>query len=276
MFESDLPILTTELEEEFVCELPSGQYLPVEASDAQLQHLRQKLNEGELVSAETTIEGMVLVENIDEGNNTSSTVATLPSGDIILKPGSGQSSINKQRRNLNLIQQNHHQHRKLAVYEGQKQVLVVRVIDSNNLAHPDSPRIMSDKVFGTYGDSATMTSQFYACSFGKLTITNDYFKNGNRNAAAINSTLAAPGVVEVNISVPLKTSTNGIIRNAVTAAVNSKLGFTLPGDLDHVMYVLEACYVDCGWAAYAYVNSWNSVYQRNYYKMVGVQMHEIG
>ena len=25
-----------------------------------------------------------------------------------------------------------------------------------------------------------------------------------------------------------------------------------------------------------YVNSWNSVYQRNYYKYVGVQVHEIG
>ena len=276
VLESDLPLLTTELEEEFVCELPSGQYLPVQASDDQLQHLRQKLNEGELVSAETTIEGMVLVENIDEGNNTSNTVATLTSGDIILKPGSGQNSINKRRRNLSLIQKNNHQHRKLAVYEGQKQVLVVRVVDSNNLAHPDSPQTMSDKIFGTNGDSSTMTSQFYACSFGKLAITNDYSKNGNPNAAAINSKLSAPGVVEVKINVSLETSDSGTIRNAVTDAVNSKLGFTLPGDLDHVMYVLEACYVGCGWAAYAYVNSWNSVFQKNYYKMVGVQMHEIG
>jgi len=42
------------------------------------------------------------------------------------------------------------------------------------------------------------------------------------------------------------------------------------------MYMLEGCYGNCGWAAYAYVDHWNSVYQGNYYYMTGVQMHEIG
>ena len=32
----------------------------------------------------------------------------------------------------------------------------------------------------------------------------------------------------------------------------------------------------CGWAAYAYVNSWMSVYQAHYYKLVGVTVHELG
>jgi len=39
------------------------------------------------------------------------------------------------------------------------------------------------------------------------------------------------------------------------------------------MYVLHSCIVGCGWAAYAGVNSWYSVYQGGYYKQVGVQMH---
>ena len=68
------------------------------------------------------------------------------------------------------------------------------------------------------------------------------------------------------------------------------------------MFVLEKCYNGCGWAAYAYVNSWMSVYQVRihvalacyakavvshsdrtaikwqsvYYKHVGVQVHELG
>lgn len=43
------------------------------------------------------------------------------------------------------------------------------------------------------------------------------------------------------------------------------------------MYALEGCYGNgCGYAAYAYVNSWNSVYVGNYYKAVGVQVHELG
>ena len=37
------------------------------------------------------------------------------------------------------------------------------------------------------------------------------------------------------------------------------------------MYVVEKCYVGCGYAAYAYVNGWLSVYQDQFYKHVGVQ-----
>jgi hypothetical protein len=37
------------------------------------------------------------------------------------------------------------------------------------------------------------------------------------------------------------------LNSAVTQAVEAKLGRSLPGPWDHVMYVLEACYVDCGW-----------------------------
>ena len=61
--------------------------------------------------------------------------------------------------------------------------------------------------------------------------------------------------------------------NAVTSAVYNDFGISLPGQYQQVMYVLEGCYQDCGWAAYAYVNSWLSVYQGAYYKYVGVQMH---
>ena len=44
-------------------------------------------------------------------------------------------------------------------------------------------------------------------------------------------------------------------------AEHNYFGISLPGDYQQVMYVVEDCYGDdCGWAAYAYVNSWNSVY----------------
>ena len=42
------------------------------------------------------------------------------------------------------------------------------------------------------------------------------------------------------------------------------------------MYVIERCYNGCGWAAYAYPNSWMSVYQMEYYKHAAVQLHELG
>jgi hypothetical protein len=48
--------------------------------------------------------------------------------------------------------------RKLAVYQGEKQVLVVRVSDVNGLVNSDSADIMSDKVFRMHGDTATIVS----------------------------------------------------------------------------------------------------------------------
>ena len=42
------------------------------------------------------------------------------------------------------------------------------------------------------------------------------------------------------------------------------------------MYIIEKCYNGCGWAAYAYPNSWMSVYQMEYYKHAAVQLHELG
>ncbi len=46
----------------------------------------------------------------------------------------------------------------------------------------------------------------------------------------------------------------------------------IPANL--VLNTLSFAFIDR--AAYAYVNSWNSVYQKNYYKFPGVQTHEIG
>jgi hypothetical protein len=51
----------------------------------------------------------------------------------------------------------------------------------------------------------------------------------------------------------------------------------LPGPYDHVMYILEKCYVDCTYAAYAYINGYlGVVYQGENYKYVGGLMHETG
>ena len=85
----------------------------------------------------------------------------------------------------------------------------------------------------------------------------------------------ATGVIEVTINKSFETDTNNDIRNAITTAVQDKLGITLPGPYDYVLYSVENCYNDCGWAAYAYINYWNSVYQNVYYKRPGVLMHEV-
>ncbi|KAL7485157.1 hypothetical protein ACHAW6_010765 [Cyclotella cf. meneghiniana] len=271
--------MTFSTDEQFVCELFDGSDIPIEATLDQMEELRALLNNGTLVSAESSIEVQQQQQQQDllvnsqqiqmmmrerphpysQPATTSPIRLTLPPGQIKLR----QPSTTNSNDNNNT--------RRLTSYHGDKPVLVVKVTDVNGLSHPDSPSIMSDKVFGTYGDTATMKSQFAACSFNKLNII-----PGGQDSNKISRELSAPGVVEVNIPIDITTSTQGDIRKEVKKSVEDKLGFILPGVFHHVMIVLEGCYIECGWSAYAFVNSWLSVYKGNNYKYPAVQLHEIG
>lgn len=153
---------------------------------------------------------------------------------------------------------------------------MVRVTDKNGLARDETAAQISDDVFGTNGDPVNLKSQLEGCSMNKLTIQagvpqhEQLYSNPNS------------GVLEVTIDVSLD-NTRSVVRNSITAAVNDKLGISLPGPYDQVMYVIQKCIRiqdnpnrRCGWAAYAYYNNWSSVYQGRYYKLVGVQVHELG
>ena len=147
--------------------------------------------------------------------------------------------------------------------EGDKNVLVVKVIDSQDLAIPDSTDAISDNIFGTFGDSLNLRSQMKACSFDTIDMI----------PAEVNGHTDSPGVIEVSIDISLKENNRSTIQNAVTTALQQLLGQALPANYDHVMYLLEGCYDGCGWAAYANTNSFLSVYQGNYYKYAAVQSH---
>jgi hypothetical protein len=155
---------------------------------------------------------------------------------------------------------------------GVKHVLVVKVIDVNGKARIETPSQISDDIFGTNGDAVNLKSQMNACSMGRLDIL-----PGDDSAGVVNQDLYdAPGVITVNIDISIETNTRTNVENAITAKVQDKMGMTLPGPYDLIMYVVEKCYVECGYAAYAYVNRYISVYQGVNYKYVGVLMHEIG
>ena len=243
-------------QEMFDCILPSGLSIPIIGTEAQLEALRYQLNRGTFVSGESTLDGLQIsgVANNPNGlwEDTSafvgaikSAVATLPEGEWNFKPIP---------HNL-LTNANHG--RKLASYEGTKKVLVVRISDKNGLVNPDSPSVMSDKIFGTYGDKYTMTSQFEACSYGKLKMSYDY---------GFNVPTDAPGVVEVQINGDLTKESIFDLRNEFRTATEAKIGRSLPNSFDHVLFVIEACYNKCGWAGFATVNGWMSVYHKHHYK----------
>ncbi len=153
--------------------------------------------------------------------------------------------------------------RRLATVEGDKPFLVVKVTDSQGRQLQDSTDEISDQIFGTFGDELTLKSQMDACSFGKVDIISG---NGDQHESS-------PGVIEVTITKSLVGYGRNVIMQAVTQETEALLGHSLPGPYTNVMYLLEACYSDCGWLSYAHVNSWLSVYQGEYYKYAGVQMH---
>jgi hypothetical protein len=224
---------------DFVCEtdeLGGLGTFHVALNDAQKKLFEEGMNNGNVVSGLTTLQGAY-----HEGD------------EIIMEENTvfGRKEEQPKAENKN------------------KSILVVRVTDKDGKVIPQSAAEVGDNIFGTINDPNNLKSQMYDCSYGAVEITNEY------NSPNIDDKLSAPGVLDVTIPI----SINGnryTVHNAVTAAANAKLGYTLPGQHEQVMYILEKCYQGCGWAAYAYVNSWMSVYQDRYYLMTGVQMHEIG
>jgi hypothetical protein len=228
---------------DFVCE-PNGLgaqgnlgaqgSIHINLTKAQRKFLQNGMNSGSVVSGLTTLQGAYY-----EGD------------EIVI---SENTTFGRKEEQLKILSNK------------KKSILVVRVTDKDGKVIGDSAAQVGDNVFGTLNDPVNLKSQMFDCSYGAVDITNVY------TSPNIDDKLSAPGVLDVTIPI----SINGnryTVHNAVTAAANAKLGYNLPGQHEQVMYVLEKCYQSCGWAAYAYVNSWLSVYQDRYYLQTGVQMH---
>ena len=77
-------------------------------------------------------------------------------------------------------------------------------------------------MFGTSGDDINPAKGFKDCSFGKFELTNEY-------SVDIDDKLSAPGVLEVDINISFESSSQSAIRSSTQQAVETKLGFDLPG-----------------------------------------------
>ena len=141
--------------------------------------------------------------------------------------------------------------RRLASVTGDKPILVVKVTDASNppLARSESPAVIGDDIFGYHGDTVNLKSQLSDCSMGKLNIVPGVPEHMDKYAIVDGE--IQEGVIEITIGITLPGNDRYAIHNAVTAKVSEYLGTSLPGPYDQVMYVIEKCYVGCGWAAYA-------------------------
>jgi len=157
--------------------------------------------------------------------------------------------------------------RNLAVVTGNKTVLVVRVIGPDSTTPTFNMGNLSNYVFGTSGDQVNLKKQYAACSYNRLVF------NPATHANVVN------GVVEVTISQNVSGVENSNVRNAVSNSneLKAKLGNDWQSKFNHVMYCVPPGTISgtSGWIAYAYVDSWLSVYN-NWCTYVSGQMHELG
>lgn len=166
--------------------------------------------------------------------------------------------------------------RDLAVVTGTKTVYAVRIVhdgtsDTSALTALEPSytlATLSDDVFGTRAggtDLVNLASQYFACSHGKLDIN----PIGPRTSGNSKVTNIANGVVEVTVSSACTSQCDGTLRNEVTNALNSAFG-SASSVANHAMYCMPPGAM--GGIAYAYVNSWNSVYDDNWCRYTSAQV----
>jgi hypothetical protein len=172
--------------------------------------------------------------------------------------------------NVNTDNQEENERRNMAVVTGDRTILVVRVIADDKSTTASE----SDLARYVFDDVVNVATQYKACSHDQLNFmkADDRALTGNHDGGG--ETGISNGVTTVRVHM----STNegdSAMRNAITSALNQNFGQSSPTHLaDHVMYCLPAGTM-IG-IAYAYVNSWNSVYNNEWCDYMSVQMHEIG
>lgn len=161
--------------------------------------------------------------------------------------------------------------RHLSTLEGTLSVLVVRVVASNR-ATTATERQLTNSIFGNDNQNpqfVNMRSQYEACSHGKLQFIEAADRNGKSSLTRIRK-----GATTVYVDVST-TQGHTVMRNAITSKLNDEFGVTRPDQLaDHVMYCLPPNTLDG--VAYAYIDSWNSVFNNDWCLKLSAQMHEIG
>jgi len=154
--------------------------------------------------------------------------------------------------------------------EGIKKVLVVRA-NAQGSATTATKDHLSDKIFGTSGDTNTLKSQYLACSHGKL----DFQPFEGMTAGG---TYVDGGVIDVSINTYVPGTDRYDVENALEEAADSLVG-SLHEQFDHVMLCLPPGSTSGrneNWIAYGYINSWLSVFNDDFCNSMSTQVHEIG
>ena len=157
---------------------------------------------------------------------------------------------------------------------GSRTVLAVRVILTDGSYTWATPTGLSNDIFGNGADQHNLKPQYAACSNNQLIFTEspDRVATGTPTFPSV-TTAISNGVVDIKVNLA-KSAGDANVRNAVTTEINKVFGVGGPNLLaNHVMYCLPSGVMQG--IAYAYINSWNSVYSNEWCNYLSAQMHEV-
>jgi hypothetical protein len=236
-------------DEEYGCEDGNGNFVPLQLDDLQKQSLMDMAANGQVNFG---------LSKIDVGG-----ASINDDGSISLSRVHAISVVGNEIGTIDHHESPHDAPfvRHLQSGTVEKNFLFFRVTDINGLVYPDSASVMSDNVFGTYGDTSNLKSQLTACSVGKYTVV-----PGGKSGYDISGLESAPGVVDIRIDVSLDNPMSAV-RDAALKKAQEVLGgyfgrswnTPLTVYTDHAMFSLKQCFQECGWAAYAAVGSYYQV-----------------
>ncbi|CAJ1946003.1 unnamed protein product [Cylindrotheca closterium] len=262
--QDDASGVASEDESLLYCETPGGYFYKVPTSDP--SWVETMVQGGQLISGVTELElppdtlvnehlGTLEWKNNNDHDNNSTNTSSSSDTMVVMTPGLVDHGSTNERRT---------RRRRLAEVTGTKTVLTVRIIATDQQNTFDEATLRQE-VFGT--DNTNLKTQFDKCSFGQLT----FVATDDRSGQTVS---IVGGVVTVTVD-HSTVEGDSVLRNAVTTKLKQEFGVSSPSDLaDHVMYCMPSRAM-VG-IAYAYINSWLSVYKDVWGLYVSAQMHEIG
>eukprot|EP00980_Cylindrotheca_fusiformis_P015406 scaffold4335_cov119-Cylindrotheca_fusiformis.AAC.9 len=216
--------------------------------------IRQKQNEGLLLSGETTLDIPPNTTWIDVNTQTLQLDAPpkLVNSVVVV-----EESVRRNRRRLATRNK----------ASGIKTVLVVRV-QATNRATTKSEAELADDIFGDQGDVNNLRSQYSACSFNKFIISKAKDRNG-RSAKIRN------GVVTIHPGMATNVGDDRML-NAIYSQLRTQFSTDPTNLADFIMFCLPHGTTDIYDIAYAWMNDHRSVYNDIHCSHVSAQMHELG
>jgi len=206
--------------------------------------LLAKAESGEIVSGVTTI----FEEN-----------AVVKGSELVIPTGSKPNYRSKQGK----------MRRNLSTSTGEKKVLVVRIIVNDSQTGITKAEL-SDEIFGTSGDPFNLKVGYDQCSYGKMTIVLTIDPSVVEQQS---NPITEKDVYEVTIAINVIGASDGVVRDAVSAKLNTVLP-NWQTRFELTMYCMPTA-TKGTWIAYAYINHYLSVYNKKWFHYPSAGLPEI-